>query len=135
MGAGAPGEVCAGRLADGGLEVAIVEPHLVGGECSYYACMPSKALLRPAEALAEVRRVPGAAEAVTGELDPAAALRRRDEVISNLDDSGQLPWLERRGIELFRGRGELDGERRVKVGGEQLEARKAVVLATGSEAV
>ena len=70
IGAGAPGEVCAGRLADGGLEVAIVEPHLVGGECSYYACMPSKALLRPGELLAEARRVPGVAEAVTGELDP-----------------------------------------------------------------
>jgi pyruvate/2-oxoglutarate dehydrogenase complex dihydrolipoamide dehydrogenase (E3) component len=134
MGAGAPGEVCAGRLADGGLEVAIVEPHLVGGECSYYACMPSKALLRPAEVLAEVRRVPGAAEAVTGELDVAAALKRRDEVISNLDDSGQLPWLEQRGIELFRGRGELDGERRVRVGDDTLVARKGVVVATGSEA-
>src|SRR6187399_1521816 len=116
MGAGAPGEVCAGRLAEGGARVAIVEPHLVGGECSYYACMPSKALLRPAEVLAEVRRVPGAAEAVTGELDVAAALKRRDEVISNLDDSGQLPWLEERGIKLFRGHGKLEGERRVRVG-------------------
>jgi pyruvate/2-oxoglutarate dehydrogenase complex dihydrolipoamide dehydrogenase (E3) component len=134
MGAGAPGEVCAGRLADGGLDVAIVEPHLVGGECSYYACMPSKALLRPAEALAEVRRLPGAAEAVTGELDVQAALRRRDEVIHDLDDSGQLPWLEERGIELFRGHGALDGERRVKVGDDALVARKAVVVATGSEA-
>jgi pyruvate/2-oxoglutarate dehydrogenase complex dihydrolipoamide dehydrogenase (E3) component len=133
LGAGAPGEVCAGRLAGGGLEVAIVEPHLVGGECSYYACMPSKALLRPAEVLAEVRRVPGAAEAVTGDLDPVAALMRRDEVISNLDDSGQLPWLQDRGIELFRGRGELDGERRVKVGDDTLVARRAVVVATGSE--
>jgi pyruvate/2-oxoglutarate dehydrogenase complex dihydrolipoamide dehydrogenase (E3) component len=113
--------------------VAIVEPHLVGGECSYYACMPSKALLRPAEVLAEVRRVPGAAEAVTGDLDPVAALMRRDEVISNLDDSGQLPWLQDRGIELFRGRGELDGERRVKVGDDTLVARRAVVVATGSE--
>src|SRR3954452_20981339 len=112
MGAGAPGEVCAGRLAEGGAEVAIVEPHLVGGECSYYACMPSKALLRPAEALAEVRRVPGAAEAVTGKLDPAAALARRDEVIHDLDDSEQLPWLEKRDIKLFRGHGALDGERR-----------------------
>ena len=134
MGAGAPGEVCAGRIADGGLKVAIVEPHLVGGECSYYACMPSKALLRPAELLAEVRRVPGAAEAVTGELDVEAALERRDEVIHDLDDSGQLPWLEERGIELFRGAGVIDGERRVKVGDEMLTARKAVVVATGSEA-
>jgi dihydrolipoamide dehydrogenase len=134
MGAGAPGEVCAGRLADGGAQVAMVEPHLVGGECSYYACMPSKALLRPAEALAEVRRVPGAAEAATGQLDVESALRRRDEVIHDLDDSGQLPWLEERGIELFRGPGVIDGERRVKVGDDVLTARKAVVVATGSDA-
>jgi pyruvate/2-oxoglutarate dehydrogenase complex dihydrolipoamide dehydrogenase (E3) component len=134
IGAGAPGEVCAGRLAEGGLKVALVEPHLVGGECSYYACMPSKALLRPGELLEEVRRVPGAAEAVTGELDPAAALARRDEVIHDLDDSAQLPWLEKRGIELFRDRGVLDGARMVKVGDEVLEAKKAVVVATGSEA-
>ena len=82
IGAGPPGEVCAGRIADGGLQVAIVEDHLVGGECSYYACMPSKALLRPAEVLAEVRRVPGAAEAVTGKLDSEAVLARRDEDIA-----------------------------------------------------
>ena len=134
MGAGPPGEVCAGRLAEGGAKVAIVEPHLVGGECSFYACMPSKALLRPAEVLAEVRRVPGAAEAVTGDLDTGAALRRRDEVIHDLDDSSQLPWLEERGIELFRGSGVLDGERRVKVGDDVLVAQKAVVVATGSDA-
>jgi dihydrolipoamide dehydrogenase len=134
LGAGAPGEVCAGRLADGGMSVAIVEPHLVGGECSYYACMPSKALLRPGDVLDEARRVPGTAEAVTGELDPQAVLERRDEVIHDLDDSGQLPWLEERGIELFRGEGRLDGERRVRVGDELLSARKTVVVATGSGA-
>ena len=134
LGAGAPGEVCAGRLADGGLEVAIVESHLVGGECSYYACMPSKALLRPADLLGEARRVPGVAEAVTGSLDPEAILARRDEVIHDLDDSGQLPWLEQRGIALFRGEGRLDGERRVIVGDETLMARRAVVVATGSGA-
>ncbi|HEX5375084.1 MAG TPA: NAD(P)/FAD-dependent oxidoreductase [Solirubrobacterales bacterium] len=134
LGAGAPGEVCAGRLADGGMSVAIVEQHLVGGECSYYACMPSKALLRPADLLGEARRVPGVAEAVTGKLDRQAILNRRDEVIHDLDDSGQLPWLEERGIELFRGEGSLDGERRVRVGGDVLVAAKAVVVATGSGA-
>jgi dihydrolipoamide dehydrogenase len=134
LGAGAPGEVCAGRLAEGGLRVAIVEPGLVGGECSYYACMPSKALLRPGELLAEARRVPGVKQAVTGELDADAALARRDEVIHDRDDSVQLPWLEDRGIELFRGAGRLDGERRVVVGDDELTATRAVVVATGSSA-
>jgi pyruvate/2-oxoglutarate dehydrogenase complex dihydrolipoamide dehydrogenase (E3) component len=134
IGAGAPGEVCAGRLADSGLSVAIVEGHLVGGECSYYACMPSKALLRPGELLAEARRVPGVDAAVTGELDPQGVLARRDVVIHDLDDSAQLPWLEEHGIELFRGEGRLDGERRVAVGEDTLVARRAVVVATGSGA-
>jgi pyruvate/2-oxoglutarate dehydrogenase complex dihydrolipoamide dehydrogenase (E3) component len=132
IGAGPPGEVCAERLSGGGLEVALVETHLVGGECSFYACMPSKALLRPAELLAEVRRVPGAAEAVTGELDVEIALKRRDEVIHDLDDEGQLPWLEERSIVLFRGHGRLDGEKRVKLGDDTLTARRAVVVATGT---
>jgi pyruvate/2-oxoglutarate dehydrogenase complex dihydrolipoamide dehydrogenase (E3) component len=134
LGAGAPGEVCAGRLADGGLSVAIVEQHLVGGECSYYACMPSKALLRPADVIAEAGRVPGVAEALSGEIDADAVLARRDEVIHDLDDSAQLPWLERRGIALFRGQGQLEGERRLIVDGQTLRARKAIVIATGSGA-
>jgi pyruvate/2-oxoglutarate dehydrogenase complex dihydrolipoamide dehydrogenase (E3) component len=134
IGAGSAGEVMAGRLGEGGLEVAIVESHLIGGECSYYACMPSKALLRPAEALDEVGRVPGAAEAITGKLDSGAALARRDEVIHDLDDSGQIPWLESRGVEAIRGSGRLDGERRVIVGEQTLLARRAVVIATGTAA-
>jgi dihydrolipoamide dehydrogenase len=134
LGAGAPGEVCAGRLADGGLSVAIVEEHLVGGECSYYACMPSKALLRPSDVIGEAGRVPGVAEALSGGIDAGAVLARRDEVIHDLDDSAQLPWLERRGIALFRGQGQLAGERRLTVEGQTLSARRAIVIATGSGA-
>jgi len=132
LGAGPAGEVAAGRLGEAGLEVALVEAHLIGGECSYYACMPSKALLRPAELAAEVRRVPGLT--VTGP-DPAAVLERRDEVIHELDDSSQLPWLEQRGVTVVRGFGRLDGESRIRVAGDLLTARRAVVVATGSGAV
>jgi len=137
IGAGPAGEIAAGKLADAGLEVAIVEDRLVGGECSFWACMPSKGLLRPYEALAESRRIPGAAEAVTGELDVAAVLRRRDEIIHDLDDSVQLPWLEDRGIALLRGRGRYAGDKHVTValndgGSEELEARRAVFLAAGT---
>ncbi|MGK2955243.1 MAG: dihydrolipoyl dehydrogenase family protein [Solirubrobacterales bacterium] len=134
IGAGPSGEVLAGRLADGGLSVAIVEKHLVAGECSYYACMPSKALLRPGELLEEARRVPGVKEAVTGPVDVESALARRDEVIHNLDDSAQLPWLEKQGIELIRGIGAIDGERRVRVGDRTYTASKAVVVSTGTGA-
>ena len=134
IGAGPAGEVCAGGLAEGGLSVAVVEQDLVGGECSFYACMPSKALLRPAQALAEARRVEGAAQAAGGELDVKAALRRRDEIIHELDDSAQLPWLEERSIELVRGHGRLVGEREVRVGETLLRARRAVILAPGSRA-
>ena len=132
VGAGSSGEVCAGRIADGGLRVAIVENHLIGGECSYYACMPSKALLRPAQALAEVRRVPGAAEAASGRLNARAALERRDEVIKDRDDSGQEPWLRDRGIEILRGEARLEGEKHLWVNDEEIRARRAVVLATGT---
>jgi pyruvate/2-oxoglutarate dehydrogenase complex dihydrolipoamide dehydrogenase (E3) component len=132
IGAGPAGEVCAGRLGESGLEVAVVESHLLGGECSFYACMPSKAMLRPGELLAEVRRIPGVREAVTGELDVAAVLKRRDEIIHGLDDSSQVPWLEQRGVTVVREAARLDGERRVVAGDDTLVARKAVVVATGS---
>ncbi|RKN34855.1 dihydrolipoyl dehydrogenase family protein [Micromonospora musae] len=131
IGAGPGGEVAAGRLAEAGLDVAIVEADKVGGECSYYACIPSKALIRPGALLAEARRVPGAAAAV-GSLDVPAVLRRRDELIGDLDDSGQLPWLTDRGVQLIRGWGRLAGEKQVAVGDEILEARLAVVLAGGT---
>src|SRR5215213_10226091 len=85
IGGGPAGEEIAGRLGGQGLEVAIVEDRLIGGECGYWACMPSKALLRPYEALAEARRVPGAAQAATGRLDVQAVLDRRDEIIHHLD--------------------------------------------------
>ncbi|HET7445126.1 MAG TPA: NAD(P)/FAD-dependent oxidoreductase [Solirubrobacterales bacterium] len=134
LGAGPAGEVCAGRLAAGGLEVAIVEPDLIGGECSYYACMPSKALLRPADVLAEARRMPGVPVDSDSELEPQAIVDRRDEVIHGRDDSVQLPWLEERGIALHRGAGRFVGERRVAVGDEVLVAEQAVVVATGSGA-
>jgi len=134
IGAGPAGEVCSGRLGEAGLRVALVESHLVGGECSFYGCMPSKALLRPAEAIAEARRIPGAAEAVNGALDVEAVLRRRDEVIHDLDDSVQIPWLEQRGVTVVRGRARVAGARRVEVDGRTLNASRAVVLATGSEA-
>jgi pyruvate/2-oxoglutarate dehydrogenase complex dihydrolipoamide dehydrogenase (E3) component len=132
LGAGPAGEVCAGRLADGGMEVAIVERELIGGECSYYACMPSKALLRPADVRGEAARIPGVT--VDDELHPQAILDRRDEVIHDRDDSAQLPWLEKRGIALFRGAARFEAERRVAVGEDVLLARTAVVVATGSGA-
>jgi dihydrolipoamide dehydrogenase len=134
LGGGPAGEVCAGRLAEAGLAVALVEQELVGGECSFYACMPSKALLRPGQALAEARRVAGAAQAASGPLDVAAVLARRDEIVHGLDDSGMLPWLAERSIELVRGHGELSGELEVTVGERRLKARTAVVLAPGSVA-
>lgn len=132
LGAGPAGELFAGNSAEAGLKTALVEQHLVAGECSYYACMPSKALLRPAEVLDEARRTAGVK--VEDGLAADAVLARRDEVIHKLDDSGQLPWLEKRGIELFRGTGTICGVREVRVGPEVLVAKKAVAIATGSSA-
>jgi pyruvate/2-oxoglutarate dehydrogenase complex dihydrolipoamide dehydrogenase (E3) component len=131
LGAGPGGEVAAGRLAQAGLDVAIVEDRKVGGECSYWACMPSKALLRPGELLAEARRIPGVAEA-SGPVDRGAVLRRRDEIINYLDDRAQLPWLAERGVTLYRGWGRLDGEKRVVVADQTITARRAVILAGGT---
>jgi pyruvate/2-oxoglutarate dehydrogenase complex dihydrolipoamide dehydrogenase (E3) component len=133
MGAGAAGEVAAGRLGQNGLSVAIVEESLVGGDCSFYACMPSKALLRPVELANEVGRVPGLA---LGPIDSAAVLARRDEVIHNLDDSSQVPWLEQHNVTLVRGRARISGKLQVDVEGQEtLTARRAVVVATGSTAL
>ncbi len=134
LGAGPAGEVVAGRLADAGWKVAIVERDLVGGECSYWSCMPSKALLRPADVLAEAQRIPGVPVDEDAELDPAAVLARRDAVIHDKDDSGQLPWLEAREIDLHRGAGRIVGEGRIGLGEETLHASRAVIVATGSGA-
>src|SRR3954451_11111212 len=132
IGAGPAGEVCAGELADAGLRVAIVERELFAGECSYYACIPSKTLLRPGEAVAAARDVPGARQAVTGAIDVAQALAWRDFMVSGLDDSGQVGWLDGKGIELVRGSARLVAPGVVDVGGRRLSADH-VVLATGSD--
>jgi pyruvate/2-oxoglutarate dehydrogenase complex dihydrolipoamide dehydrogenase (E3) component len=136
VGAGPAGENAAGRCADGGLSVALVERELVGGECSYWGCIPSKTLIRPGDVLAAARRVPGAAEAVTGRVDTEAAFAQRDYMTADWDDQGQLPWLQEKGIELVRGSGRLAGERVVQVeqatAPRRLTARRAVVLATGT---
>ena len=137
IGAGPAGEHAAGRLADGGLTVAVVERELVGGECSYWGCIPSKTLIRPGDVLAAARRAPGAAEAVTRHLDTAAAFAQRDYMTSNWRDDGQVSWLEGKGIVLIRGAGRLTGERAVEVEAvdgtiRRLRAARAVVLATGT---
>src|SRR5205814_5654746 len=109
LGAGPAGETVAGRAADNGLTVAIVEPELLGGECSYWGCIPSKTLLRPGDALAAARRVPGAREAIRGGVDAAAAFAWRDFMVSDYDDAGQESWAANAGIEILRGAGRLDG--------------------------
>jgi pyruvate/2-oxoglutarate dehydrogenase complex dihydrolipoamide dehydrogenase (E3) component len=140
IGAGPVGENIADRVTQGGLSAAIVERELVGGECSYWACMPTKALLRSAAALRAARQLPGAREAVTGDLDTAAVLRRRDSFASNWKDDGQVSWLGQAGISLYRGHGRIGSARVVEVTGEDgvttsLTARHAVVIATGSGAL
>ncbi|MEU4764596.1 NAD(P)/FAD-dependent oxidoreductase [Actinosynnema sp. NPDC023794] len=130
IGGGPVGENAAARTAAGGLRTALVEAERVGGECSYWACMPSKALLRPGHALAAARRVPGVP--VGERLDPAAVLKRRNSFTSDWDDSGQVEWAEGAGLTVVRGRGRLAGERRVDVDGRVLTATKAVVVCTGS---
>src|ERR1700686_5410161 len=115
VGAGSTGENVAGRIVKGGLTCVVVESELVGGDCSYWACMPSKALLRSGQALRAAQSVDGAKQAVTGVLDSAAVLRRRDSFASHWKDDSQVEWLEKQHIDLARGAGKLAGERRVAV--------------------
>jgi dihydrolipoamide dehydrogenase len=135
IGAGPAGETLAGRCADGGLSVALVERELVGGECSYWGCIPSKVLLRPGDVVAAARRVPGAVQAVTGRIDVEATLAWRDTATSGWDDAGALAWVDEHDITLVRGAGRLDGPRRVMVDGRLLRARRAVAIATGTSAL
>ncbi|WP_432936336.1 dihydrolipoyl dehydrogenase family protein [Kribbella sp. CA-253562] len=134
LGAGAPGEHCAAALAKGGAKVAVVERELLGGECSYWACIPSKTLLRPGEALAEAREVPGAREAVTGTVDTRAALEWRDFMVSSYDDAGQVAWADSAGVAVLRGTGRLDGPNSVLVD-DQRHTAEHVVIATGADPV
>jgi len=140
IGAGAVGENAADRVVKAGLTAALVESDLIGGECSYWACMPSKALLRATEILAEARAVPGAAEAITGDQDVRKTLERRNGFTSNWSDASQEEWVAGAGIDLFRGTGRLAGPKRVEVQGTAgetttLVAAQAVIAATGSFAM
>ncbi|WP_445525527.1 dihydrolipoyl dehydrogenase family protein [Streptomyces cyslabdanicus] len=139
LGAGPVGENVADRTRAAGLSTAVVESELVGGECSYWACMPSKALLRPVIARADARRLPGLSQAVRGPLDDAAVLARRDEYTAHWHDDGQVRWLDSIGADLHRGHGRLAGPRTVTVDGPDgtrrtLTARHAVAVCTGTRA-
>ncbi len=137
IGAGSTGENVAGRVVKGGLSAVVVEVSLVGGDCSYWACMPSKALLRPIEVLKAARRVGGARQAVTRGVDVAAVLARRNRFAGDWDDAGQVKWLNGAHVDLVRGHARLAGEKRVEVsagdGDLTLVAAHAVAVATGSE--
>jgi pyruvate/2-oxoglutarate dehydrogenase complex dihydrolipoamide dehydrogenase (E3) component len=135
IGAGAVGENVADRTVQGGLSTLIIESELVGGECSYWACMPSKVLLRSGIALRAAQNVAGAKEAITGDLDVAAVLKRRDEFTHDWDDKSQVDWLDGAGIDLVRGHARLSGVREVTVGDTVYTARHAVVVSTGSSAL
>jgi pyruvate/2-oxoglutarate dehydrogenase complex dihydrolipoamide dehydrogenase (E3) component len=135
IGAGAVGENVADYATRSGLKVALVEAELVGGECSYWACMPSKALLRSTAVVRAAKSVGGASQAVTGDVDVAAVLRRRDSFTSGWDDSGQADWVEGAGIDLIRGHATITGVKEVTVDGTVHTARHAVVAATGSSAL
>jgi pyruvate/2-oxoglutarate dehydrogenase complex dihydrolipoamide dehydrogenase (E3) component len=134
IGAGPAGEHCAARLADAGLRVSIVERELVGGECDYWACIPSKTLLRPGEALQEAREAPGASEAVSGGVRSEGAFEWRDFMVANYEDGAKAAWLEGQGIEVLRGTGRLAGPGSVEVDDETYRATH-VVIATGSDPV
>jgi len=134
IGAGPAGEHCAGALAAGGSRVAVVERELVAGECSYYACIPSKTLLRPGEAVAGALGAPGAREAVEGPIDVQQALAWRDFMVSDYDDSAQAQWLADNGIDLLRGGGRIAGPGAVSVDGRRYTARH-IVVSSGSEPV
>lgn len=138
IGGGSTGENVADRIVQHGLSAAVVEAERVGGDCSYWACIPSKALLRPLQALAAARGVAGAHQAVNETADVAAVLARRDAFAAHWDDASQVEWLREHRIDLLRGYGRLVGERRVMVinasGETDLTARQAVVVCTGSRA-
>ena len=135
IGAGAVGENVADRVVQGGLTALIIEAELVGGDCSYWACMPSKALLRGGIAVRAAQNIEGAKEAVTGSLDVAATLRRRDTITHNWDDQSQVDWLDGAGIALVRGHATITGVKEVTVGDTVYTARHAVTVSTGSSAI